>query len=186
MLSIGVLISGSGSNLQSIIDYSKNGEYRIDIVISDRECSGIERARAHGIKAICLDRKVYKKDLSKKIDEILSNKVDLIVLAGFLSILDEKITTSWRDRIINIHPSLLPKYGGMYGMNIHRAVIEANDKYSGCTVHYVDAGIDTGKIILQEKVRVEIDDDASDLQKKVLSIEHQLLPKAILDIARNY
>ena len=185
MLKIGVLVSGGGSNLQSIIDSSKSTSYSIEVVVSDRPCFGLERAKDHGIEGVMLDRKVYKKELSKKIDEVLKGRVDLIVLAGFLSILDENITNRWKGRIINIHPSLLPKFGGpgMYGMNIHRAVVEAGEKQSGCTVHYVDAGVDTGKIIFQEKVEVKPTDSPFDLQKRVLELEHRLLPLAIKNIA---
>lgn len=185
MLKIAVLVSGGGSNLQSIIDESKSINCQIKMVISDRPCYGLERAKNHGINTMLIDRKVYKKDLSKKIDEILGNKVDLIVLAGFLSILDENITNRWKGKIINIHPSLLPKFGGagMYGMNIHKAVVAAGEAESGCTVHYVDAGVDTGKVIFQEKVEVKPTDTPEDLQKRVLALEHKLLPLAIKDIA---
>ena len=189
MFKIAVLISGGGSNLQSIIDTvstSKAG-YEISCVIADRECYGIERAKQNNIVTKVFDRKILKKDISKKIDEYLGNNVDLVVLAGFLSILDEKFINNRRGRIINIHPSLLPKFGGpgMFGMRIHRAVIEAKEYESGCTVHYVDAGIDTGEIIEQIKVKVEPGDTAEILQKKVLVEEHKLLPKAIEQVLYN-
>lgn len=183
MFKIAVLISGGGSNLQSIIDTistSKVG-YEISCVIADRECYGIERAGKNNIETKIFDRKILKKGISKKIDEYLDNKVDLVVLAGFLSILDEDFINKRRGKIINIHPSLLPKFGGpgMFGMGIHRAVIEAKEYESGCTVHYVDAGIDTGEIIEQSKVKVGPNDTAEILQKKILVKEHKLLPKAI-------
>ena len=183
MFKIAVLVSGGGSNLQSIIDTistSKVG-YEISCVIADRECYGIERAKKNNIETKIFDRKILKKDISKKIDEYLGDKVNLVVLAGFLSILDEEFINKRRRRIINIHPSLLPKFGGpgMFGMRIHRAVMEAKEFESGCTVHYVDAGIDTGEIIEQKKVKIEVDDTAETLQKKILVEEHKLLPKAI-------
>jgi len=183
MFKIAVLVSGGGSNLQSIIDTistSKVG-YDISCVIADRECYGIERAKKNNIETKIFDRKILKKDISKKIDEYLGDKVNLVVLAGFLSILDEEFINKRRRRIINIHPSLLPKFGGpgMFGMRIHRAVMEAKEFESGCTVHYVDAGIDTGEIIEQKKVKIEVDDTAETLQKKILVEEHKLLPKAI-------
>ncbi len=187
MLNIAVLVSGGGSNFQSIIDNIKTGELncKIQCVIADRECYGLERANKNDIKTYLLDRKTLKKNLSSEIDTLLSGKVDLIVLAGFLSILDSEFTKKWSKKIINIHPSLLPKFGGpgMYGIKIHKAVIESGEKESGCTVHYVDAGVDTGEIIYQEKVAVLSDDTPETLQKRVLEIEHRLLPQAIKDIA---
>ena len=178
MFKIAVLISGGGSNLQSIIDTisaSKAG-YEISCVIADRECYGIERAENNNIETKIFDRKTLKKDISKKIDEYLRDRVDLVVLAGFLSILDEDFINNRRGRIINIHPSLLPKFGGsgMFGMRIHRAVIKAKEGESGCTVHYVDAGVDTGEIIEQSRVKVEAEDTAETLQRKVLAEEHRI------------
>ena len=185
MLKIAVLVSGGGSNLQAIIDRATEINCQIEMVVSDRPCYGLERAEDHGIKTVMVDRKVHRKELSKKIGEALEGKVDLIVLAGFLSILDENITNRWKGRMINIHPSLLPKFGGpgMYGINIHRAVLEAGETESGCTVHYVDAGVDTGDIIFQERIEVKTDDTPEDLQKRVLALEHRLLPQAIKNIA---
>lgn len=185
MLKIAVLVSGGGSNLQSIMDKATEINCKIEVVVSDRPCYGLERAESHGIETVMIDRKVHKKELSQKICETLEGRVDLIVLAGFLSILDENITNRWKGKIINIHPSLLPKFGGagMYGMNIHRAVVESGESESGCTVHYVDAGVDTGEVIFQERVEVRSDDTAEDLQKRVLALEHRLLPQAIKNIA---
>lgn len=186
MYRIAVLISGSGSNLQSIIDESKkNKKYEVAIVISDRECFGIKRALNENIEALYLERKTYKENINKKIDEVLSKKnIDLIVLAGFLSILDEEFIKKRENKIINIHPSLLPKFGGkgMYGIKVHEAVIKADEKKSGCTVHYVNNEIDGGKIIMQAFVDVLKNDTAEMLQKRVLEEEHKLLPKAILKI----
>ena len=183
MFKIAVLVSGGGSNLQSIIDSIEDGSLNCEIeyVISDRPCYGTERAEKHGIKTITLDRKELKKDLNIKIDEVLDNKVDLIVLAGFLSILDADFTEKWAKKIINIHPSLLPKYGGagMYGIKIHRAVVADKEKKSGCTVHFVDSGIDSGEIIFQSEVDVLPDDTETTLQQRILKEEHALLPKAI-------
>ena len=183
MPKIAVLISGGGSNLQSVIDNIKNKKLNctIEYVISDRECLGMKRAENEGIKTVFLDRKKYKNSLSEKIREILEEKVDYIVLAGFLSILTPEFVKNWDRRIINIHPSLLPKYGGagMYGIKIHEAVIKNKEKESGCTVHYVDTGIDTGEIIIQEKVTVEPDDTPETLQQKVLEKEHIILTEAI-------
>lgn len=186
MSKIAVLVSGGGSNLQSIIDNVKNGSLDcvIEYIIADRECYALKRAEKEKIKSVLLDKREYKDKLSLKIHEILNNNVDYIVLAGYLSILDSGFVKKWEKKIINIHPSLLPKYGGagMYGIKIHEAVIENKEKESGCTVHYVDTGIDTGEIIIQEKVNVYTEDTALDLQSKVLEKEHIILIKAIKKI----
>ena len=183
---IAVLVSGGGSNLQSIIDNieQENLNCEISYVIADRECYGLERAEKHGIKNILLDRKVLKEKLSDEISNVLENddeKTDYIVLAGYLSILSPEFIKKWSRKIINIHPSLLPKFGGkgMYGMNVHRAVIEAKETESGCTIHFVDTGVDTGEIILQIKVPVLSDDTPEVLQKRVLEKEHVLLIEGI-------
>ena len=183
---IAVLVSGGGSNLQSIIDNIEQGNLNCEIsyVITDRECYGLERAEKHGIKNVLLDRKVLKEKLSDEISDILENddkKTDYIVLAGYLSILSPEFIKKWSRKIINIHPSLLPKFGGkgMYGMNIHRAVIEAKETESGCTIHFVDTGVDTGEVILQMKVPVLSDDTPEILQKRVLEKEHVLLIEGI-------
>ena len=183
---IAVFVSGSGSNLQSIIDNIENGTLNCEIsyVIADRECFGLERAEKHGIKSIMLDKKLFGNKLSDEISAILENdieKTDYIVLAGYLSILSESFINKWTRKIINIHPSLLPKFGGrgMYGMNVHRAVIEAKETESGCTIHFVDTGVDTGEIILQIKVPVLSDDTPEILQKRVLEKEHILLIEGI-------
>ena len=183
---IAVFVSGSGSNLQSIIDNIENGTLNCEIsyVIADRECFGLEKAEKHGIKSIMLDKKLFGNKLSDEISAILENdieKTDYIVLAGYLSILSENFINKWNRKIINIHPSLLPKFGGkgMYGMNVHRAVIEAKETESGCTIHFVDTGVDTGEIILQIKVPVLSDDTPEILQKRVLEKEHILLIEGI-------
>lgn len=183
---IAVLVSGGGSNLQSIIDNIEQGNLNCEIsyVIADRECYGLERAEKHGIKNVLLDRKVLKEKLSDEISNVLENddeKTDYIVLAGYLSILSPEFIKKWSRKIINIHPSLLPKFGGkgMYGMNVHRAVIEEKETESGCTIHFVDTGVDTGEIILQMKVPVLSDDTPEILQKRVLEKEHVLLIEGI-------
>ena len=189
---IAVLVSGSGSNLESIIDNIEQGNLncKITYVIADRPCYGLERAENHKIKNIMLDRKLFKEKLSNEISSILENneeKTDYIVLAGYLSILSNSFIEKWTEKIINIHPSLLPKFGGkgMYGMNVHRTVIEAKEKESGATIHFVDSGIDTGKIITQVKVPVLENDSPEDLQKRVLEQEHKLLIEGIKILLEN-
>lgn len=187
---IAVLVSGSGTNLQNIIDNVENGTLNceIEIVIADRDCYGLKRAENHGIKYILLDKKEYKDDLSNQINKVLhKSNVDYVILAGYLSILSPDLINSWKRKIINIHPSLLPKYGGkgMYGMKVHEAVIKNKEKESGCTVHFVDAGIDTGEVILSSKVVISDTDTPEILQKKVLEKEHSLLIEGIKLILKN-
>ena len=183
MFKIAVLVSGGGTNLQEIIDNIENKRLncKIEYIIADRDCYSLERGRKYNIKSILLDKKEYGNKLSNEINKVLKNKVDLIVLAGYLSIIDKDFISDWNNKIINIHPSLLPKYGGkgMYGMKVHEAVIANKEKKSGCTVHFVDVDIDTGKILLQRKVDVSNNETPESLQKKVLKEEHQLLIEAI-------
>lgn len=183
MFKIAVLVSGGGTNLQEIIDNIENKRLncKIEYIIADRDCYSLERGRKYNIKSVLLDKKEYGKKLSNEINKVLENKVDLIVLAGYLSIVDKDFISDWNNKIINIHPSLLPKYGGkgMYGMNVHEAVIANKEKKSGCTVHFVDVDIDTGKILLQREVDVSNNETPESLQKKVLKEEHQLLIEAI-------
>lgn len=184
MYKIAVLVSGSGSNLEAIIDSINKEELNctIEAVISDKEGAyGIKRAKDNNISTYIFSRKQYGDKLSSEILKILEGKVDLIVLAGFLSILKGDILEIFKNRIINIHPSLLPLFCGshMYGIKVHEKVIESGVKVSGCTVHYVEAGIDTGNIILQKTVAVCSDDTALTLQKRVLEQEHIALPEVI-------
>ena len=183
MYKIAVIVSGGGTNLQEIIDNIENKRLncKIEYIIADRDCYSLERGRKYNIKSVLLDKKEYGNKLSNEINKVLENKVDLIVLAGYLSIIDKDFISDWNNKIINIHPSLLPKYGGkgMYGMKVHEAVIANKEKESGCTVHFVDVDIDTGKILLQRKVDVSNNETSESLQKKVLKEEHQLLIEAI-------
>ncbi len=188
MFRITVLVSGGGSNLQSIIDAIEADEMQAEIaaVIADRPAFGLKRAEDHSIPAILIDRKENKGTLSEKILKVIPEDTDLIVLAGYLSILSKEFIEKWKGRIINIHPSLLPDFGGkgMYGMRVHQAVIEAGRTKSGCTVHYVDTGIDTGDIIGQKEVEVRPEDSPEDLQKRILEKEHILLVESINKIVQ--
>jgi len=180
LFKIAVLASGGGTDFQSIIDAVENKELNIKIemlIASKDNIYAIERAKKHGIETHVVTRKEYKEKSSDKILEFVKDKVDLIVLAGFLSILDGKILDEFENRIINIHPSLIPSFcgPGMYGLKVHEAAIE----YSGCTVHYVNSKVDGGAILLQEAVPVYFEDNAETLQKRILEKEHILLPKAI-------
>jgi phosphoribosylglycinamide formyltransferase-1 len=192
-LKIGVLISGSGTNLQSIIDSIEKGyiNAEISVVISNKENAfGLERAKKHNINAVYINQKCYDSfdKFNDAINDVLeSNKVDIVVLAGYLKILSHKLIENYKDRIINIHPSLIPSFcgKGYYGIKVHEAAIEYGVKLSGATVHFVDEGADTGPIILQETVKVDYNDTAESLQKKVLKLEHELLPLAVKLLCEN-
>jgi phosphoribosylglycinamide formyltransferase-1 len=183
MYRIAVLISGTGSNLLSLIEDSKaTGLYEIAIVIADRNAKGINHASLNSIPFLVLDRK----------DPLLSDKVleavkgtDLVVLAGFLSILKGQILKDYRDRIINIHPSLLPQFGGegMYGLKVHEAVLKSGKLISGCTVHYVNEDVDAGRLILQSIVSTEGVKTPEELQARVLGKEHYTLTTAVRMLA---
>ena len=181
MLKIAVLVSGGGSNLQSILDYGQ-GTFKVEMVIGSKYgIYGLERAKNAEVPTYVVSRKEYGNETSNKILELTRGKVDLIVLAGYLSILDGEILKEFKDRIINIHPSLIPSFCGdkMYGIHIHNAVKASGVRFTGCTVHFVNEKVDGGAIILQEVVPVYFDDTAEDIQKRVLVEEHKLLPKAI-------
>lgn len=190
MFKIAVLVSGGGSNLASIIEAIERGEINasIEYVISDKkDVFALKRAEEKGIKTFVVDKKEYGNKSSDKILELLKGKVDLIVLAGYLSILSGELLREFSNRIINIHPSLIPSFcgPGMYGIKVHEAAIKAGVKYSGCTVHFVNELVDGGAILLQQAVPVYFEDDAKTLQQRVLIEEHKLLPQAIKLIIEN-
>jgi len=184
LFKIAVLVSGGGTDLQSVIDAVENGyiDGKIEMVIGSREgIYALERAEKHNIDTFVVSRKAYGEESSNKILELTKGKVDLIVLAGFLAILDGEILKEFDNKIINIHPSLIPSFcgPGMYGLKVHEAVIKSGVKFSGCTVHFVNSEVDGGAILLQEVVPVYFEDDADTLQKRILEKEHVILPKAI-------
>jgi len=187
MKKIAVFISGNGSNLEELIKKTRsksiNGE--IALVISDnKNAYGLIRAINSNIPSMYIGNENFKdisERASKTINELKRFNIDFIVLAGYLSIVPPKVIDSYRDRIINIHPSLIPKYSGkgFYGEIVHKAVLEQGDKYSGATVHFVDEGIDSGEIIIQEKVKVEEDETLESLKSKIHDIEHKILIEAV-------
>jgi phosphoribosylglycinamide formyltransferase-1 len=178
-LKCAVFISGTGSNLKSLIQFAKkkNSPISIELIISDNP-------KAKGLKfgkIFKISKKVfnYKNKIiaeKKIISEINNEKIKLICLAGFMRILSKNFIKRFKGKILNIHPSLLPKYKGL---NTHQRAISNNEKYSGCTVHVVNSRLDAGKIILQKKVKISKFDTAKSLAKKVLIQEHKLYPKAI-------
>lgn len=181
MKNIVILVSGGGTNLQRIIDCIDSGEIpntKITLVVADRECFGLKRAENHNIPNLLIKR---GKDFCENLDKALPRDTDLIACAGFLSIITPEFAEKYKGKIINIHPSLLPKFGGkgMWGMNVHNAVINAKETESGATVHFVTAGIDEGEIILQGKVSVESNDTPETLAEKIHQVEYDIFPKAI-------
>ena len=188
MYSVAVLVSGSGTNLQALIDAAAHGTIncRIVKVISDRSGAyALERARAAGIPAEVVSRSRYGTSLSDHILTALPPDVDIIVLAGFLSILRGDILERFRGRIINIHPALLPDFGGhgMYGMHVHQAVLESGREETGCSVHIVDEGTDTGPVLVQTRVPVEDGDTPESLADRVRSVEHKTLIAGLKTLA---
>ncbi|MGN7866235.1 phosphoribosylglycinamide formyltransferase [Chryseobacterium sp. 22458] len=187
MKNIVVLVSGSGTNLQRIIDTIDSGEIqnaKVSLVVADRECFGLERAKNHNIENILIPR---GKNFSSELAKVIPENTDLIVLAGFLSILKSEFCENWNGKIINIHPALLPKFGGkgMWGMNVHNAVIEAKEVESGATVHFVTPGIDEGEAILQKSFKVTAEDTPETLAQKVHQIEYEIFPLAINKVLGN-
>ena len=174
-----VFISGNGSNLKSLIQFSKkkNSLISIELIISDNpKAKGLKFGKIFKISNKVFNYKNRIIAEKKIISEINNKKIKLICLAGFMKILSRNFIRSFKGKILNIHPSLLPKYKGL---NTHKRAISNNEKYSGCTVHVVNSRLDAGKIILQKKVKISKFDTAKSLAKKVLIQEHKLYPKAI-------
>lgn len=187
MKNIVILVSGSGSNLQRIIDTCEHGEIqnaKVTLVVADRDCFGLVRAQNHQIKNILIPR---GKNFSSELAQVIPEDTDLIVLAGFLSIIKPEFCEQWKGKIINIHPALLPKFGGkgMWGMHVHHAVIEAKEKESGATVHYVTSGIDEGEIILQKGFAIDDADTVESVAEKIHLVEFDIFPKAINKVLNN-
>lgn len=195
MLKLGVLVSGGGTNLQAILDSIDNGRITnacVSIVISNNSGAyALERAKKHGIEGVCIsprqfpDREAFHQALLEKLEEA---KVDLVVLAGFLVSIPPQIVKAYPNKIINIHPSLIPSFCGVgyYGLHVHEGVLARGVKVTGATVHFVDDGTDTGPIILQKAVEVQDGDTPEILQRRVMEqAEWVILPKAIDLIAND-
>ena len=195
-VSIMVLVSGGGTNLQALLDAWKNGAFgsgdswgKIVLVVSDKpNVYALERAKAAGVDTVVeepdrsLPRDERRQELSDRVLRLAETRhIDLIVLAGFLSILKGEIVRRYSGRIINLHPSLLPKFGGngMYGERVHRAVLDAGEKESGCTMHLVDTGVDTGPILIQRKVPVLSGDTPDALAERIHAEEHIAIVEAV-------
>ena len=185
-LSIAVFASGGGTNLQALIDASKRGILNGEVAAVISNNSGayaLERARKENIPDYHVSGKVYPERaefISRLFEVFDENNVSLVVLAGYMKLVPTEIIRRYRSRIINIHPALLPKYGGkgMYGINVHKAVLESGDRISGATVHIVDEIYDHGAILIQRTVPVLPEDTPESLAARVLEVEHKILPEA--------
>ena len=176
-IKIAVFISGTGSNLKNLIIFSKRKNYEVKLVISNkRNAKGLIFAEQYKIPTKVYYLKKSSKDEKKILDILLKKKIKLICLAGFMKILSSSFINKFKGKIVNIHPSLLPKYKGL---NTHARVLNNKEKYSGCTVHFVNSKLDSGKIILQKKIKVLKNDTAKTLQKRILKEEHKIYPKAL-------
>lgn len=193
MLRVAVLVSGGGTNLQAVIDAIEEGRIsnaRIDVVISNnKKAYALERARKHGIQAVGLSPKDFEnRDLFNEAlyQELAGREIDLVVLAGCLVVIPDKIIREFENRIINIHPSLIPSFcgKGFYGLKVHEQALQRGVKISGATVHFVDEGTDTGPIIMQKAVEVRDDDTPEVLQRRIMEqAEWVILPEVINLIA---
>lgn len=182
-----VFASGNGSNAQKIIDRFENSEkIEVSAIFSNKaEAFVVERAKKHRIKCIIFSRKDFYEDavVAKHLKEI---KPDLIVLAGFLWLIPHEMTLEYKNKIINLHPALLPKYGGkgMYGMNVHKAIIENKETESGITIHYVNEKYDEGAIIFQDSVNIDGEDTPETLAEKIHQLEHKHFPEVIENLLK--
>ena len=181
-----VFISGRGSNLKTLIEYSKQKYSKINInlvITNNSSAKGIKYAQKSKIKFYKINYKNKTSAEKKILTKLKYFKIDLICLAGFMNILSKKFIKNFKGKILNIHPSLLPKYKGL---DTHKRVIENKDKYSGCTVHIVTPKLDSGKIILQKKIKVLKNDNIKTLEKRILKLEHQIYPRAIKKFLTNF
>ncbi len=192
MFKIVILASTKGTDLQAIIDEMEVGKMpgiELSAVISNKKnCYALERAREQGYKTIFVDpknktREEFDEELAKRIEE---NEADLIVLVGYMRILTPEFARKFKNRIINVHPALLPKFSGknFFGSNVHEAVLSAEEKETGMTIHYIDEGVDTGEIIIQKKCPVTPEDTPETLKEKVQALEKKWYPEVIRRIAK--
>ena len=185
LISTAVFISGRGTNLKSLIKFSKkkNSPINIKLIISNtNKAKGLKYSKAYKIQKKVIDFKNKNIAENKLLNLLSKKKIRFICLAGFMKILSKKFIKKFSGKIVNIHPSLLPKYKGL---NTHQKALKNNDKYSGCTVHYVNDKVDSGKIILQKKVKVKRKDSLNTLTKKVLLEEHKIYPRAIRKVFKD-
>ena len=195
-MNISVFASGTGSNFEAILKACVKGQIESSIkllVTNNSGCGAVEIARRYGVNVMHISRKVFpelddRKYGTKFLQILKENEIDFIALAGYMKILPEEVVKHYENRIINIHPALLPSFGGkgMYGINVHKAVIEAGAKVTGITIHYVNTEYDKGKIIFQKCVEVDENDNEYSLQKKVLKYEHEYYPLILSKLEKEY
>ncbi len=189
MINLAVLASGNGSNAENIVKYFKNhSAINVKLVITDNpKAYVIERAKNLGVECIQMSKDAIKtgNELNEK---LIENKIDWIILAGFLLLIPKNVVENFRNKIVNIHPALLPKYGGkgMYGMNVHNKVIENAEKESGITIHFVNENYDEGDIIFQKSCPISSEDNADDLANKIHKLEYEYYPKIIEQTVLNF
>jgi phosphoribosylglycinamide formyltransferase 1 len=185
---ISVLVSGGGSNLQALLDAQDEGKLGkgkiVQVISSRKDAFALNRAANHGVLSTVIDQNLFP-DSVKRNEAVLralqSESTDIVVLAGYMKVLSPQVVEAYPGRIVNIHPSLIPKHcgKGMYGIRVHQSVIASGEKESGATVHLVDEGVDTGKILVQERVPVFQGDTPEALAQRVLAVEHKILPAAV-------
>ncbi len=193
-LNISVFASGGGSNFKAILKAKRNGIIKSNIpllITNNSHCGAVEIAKKNSVNVVHISRKVYPDLDEKEYSQVFLNvlekfKIDLIVLAGYMKLLPEYVVERYENRIINIHPALLPSFcgKGMYGINVHRAVLEAGVKVTGITIHYVNKEYDKGKIIFQKCVEIKENDNEISLQKRVLKYEHKYYPLVIASLEK--
>jgi phosphoribosylglycinamide formyltransferase-1 len=190
MINIAIFASGEGTNAEKLIQhFAGNSKVRISWIVTNKEDAGVVEKAAKYRKGVqILSRYVLENYTEKFIEFLKLEKIDLIVLAGFLLKMPEKIVAAYPYRIINLHPALLPKFGGkgMYGMNVHKAVIEAKEKESGISVHFVNEEYDKGELILQEKCVIEENETPETLAQKIHALEHKFFPVAVERVIENF
>ena len=182
---VAVFISGTGSNLKNLIKHSakKNSKFKICLVISNQsKAKGLSYAKKYKIKKKIINYNSIKDAEKNILNQLKKYKINLVCLAGFMKILSSSFIKKFKGKVINIHPSLLPKYKGL---NTHKRALENNERFSGCTIHYVNSKLDSGKIILQKKVKINKTDTIDKLAKKILKQEHLLYPKAVNKVLSN-
>jgi phosphoribosylglycinamide formyltransferase 1 len=188
---LAVFASGGGTTLQAILDSVAAGDLpvRVNLVVVDRPGTGAEeRARREGVPVVLVDRRVISPDrMSAVISDAVPAETEMVMLAGYLSIVREPLLTRFRGRMLNVHPALLPDFGGpgMYGEHVHRAVLAAGRTRTGCTVHFVDAGTDTGEILLQRRIPVLPGDTVQTIQERLRPVEHRAVIDAIETLAQS-
>lgn len=189
---ISVLVSGGGSNLQALLNAQDAGALGpgriVQVVSGNKDAYALVRAKEHGIPAIVIDKENWPDPADRNraiLSALRAAATDLVVLAGYMNVLSPEVVQAYRGRMVNIHPALIPRHCGMgmYGMRVHRAVLESGDAESGATVHLVDEGVDTGRILRQEAVPVMPGDSPESLAARVLAAEHRILPQAVAALA---